>query len=56
MSHACVRRFDVTGTIESFLRTKHPEIYKICGLIKGVFGWGAEWDGAAPSFVWFADV
>ena len=40
MSHACVRRFDVTGTIEIFLETKHtlnsqPGV--ACDL--GVFSW-----------------
>ena len=28
MLHACIRRFDVTGTVEIFLGTKHPLITK----------------------------
>ena len=24
MSHACIRKFDVTGTVEKILGTKHP--------------------------------
>ena len=28
MLHACVQRFDVMGTVENFLGTKHPKKFK----------------------------